>query len=307
MKYRRVALLLVLHSFILICSIGVKPVQAQQIDLTLAPSSIELLIKPGAQVKVPFTLSNRSDEVSFSPSIKTFRLAGDGKSVEYGSAEGLPIKTSFYDETSNLVSGLTLKKGESKKIFMDLVVPKSTSEGDYYLAFIAETQPERIDKQYSIRVKAQIAAPLLITISRSGTTEAKGTIDIFEVSRKVYDSFDSIPVKLHLQNLGKNVVYAGGTITVRGPLGEKAVYSLENHNILSHSGRDMVSKLAQGDYATVLKGFFIGRYTVSANVTLGDGAVQLSRSTSFFAFPFKIIFVAVLSAVVGLIIIRKRR
>ena len=95
MKYTHVALLLVLHSLILTCSIGVRPVLAQQIDLTIAPPSIELLIKPGAQVRVPFTISNRSDEVSLAPSIRTFRLAGDGKSMEYGSAEGLPIKTSF--------------------------------------------------------------------------------------------------------------------------------------------------------------------------------------------------------------------
>lgn len=307
MKYTYVVRLLVLYSLIFSCSFGAKFAEAQQIDLTIAPPSIELLIKPGAQVRVPFTISNRSDEVSVAPSIKTFTHAGDGKSVEYGSAEGLPIKASFYEGTNGSVSNITLKKGESKKIFVDLVVPGSTSESDYYLAFIAETQPERIDKQYSVRVKAQIAAPILVTVSQSGITEAKGTIDIFEVSRQIYDSFDSVPVKLHLQNLGKNVVYAGGAITIRGPLGEKVVYPLENHNILSHSNRSMVSKLAQGENAAVLKGFFIGRYTVSADVALGDGAVQVSRSTSFFAFPFKIIFVAVLGSVVGLIILRKRR
>jgi hypothetical protein len=283
------------------------PVEAQRVDLAVAPPNIELLIKPGVRMRVPFTITNRSDEVSLIPLIKTFAILGDGKSVEYGSAEGLPIKASFYDEKSELIKSITIKNGEVKKIFVDLNVPSSISERDYSLAFIVETQPELLDKQYSARIKTQIASSILVTITKSGKTQAKGTIDVFKVARNIVDSFDSVPITLHVINQGKNVVYAGGAITVRGSLGEKVIYPLESHNILSHSGRLMVTKLSKDEFSIVLKGFFIGRYSVSAAVTLADDTVQLSRSTKFFAFPFKIISVAILGSLIGLILLRNKR
>ncbi len=285
---------------------GPKFAEAQQIDLTVLPPTMELLIKPGAQVQIPFTITNRSDVVSLVPLIKTFTILNDEKSVEYGSAEGLPIKMSFNDERSEPANGLTLNKGETKKLFLNLVVPSSTPEGDYYLAFLVETQPEYLDKQYSARIKTQVAAPLLVTVSQTGKTQAKGTIDIFEIGGNMFDSFDSIPVKLRVLNQGRNVVRAGGTITIRGSFGEKAVYPLYGRNILANSGRAMNSKLSQGEYAAVLKGFFIGRYSVTASVILADGTVQLNRSIHFFAFPFKIVALAVLGSVVGLLLLRRK-
>jgi len=282
-------------------------VNAQQIDLAVVPPTLEVLIKPDTRVLIQYTITNRADSIGLKPLIKTFSIAKKLEYVEYESVEKLPIKLSLVDENSETVDAFTIAKGGTKKIFLLLDVPSTATEGDYNLSFMVETQPEFLDKQYSARIKSQVASPLLVTVTKTGKTQVRGAISVFEISGKLFDSFDPIPVTLRLKNRGKNVLNAGGALTVRGSLGESAIYPVKNQNVLSNSEKLLTTKLAEGDRTAIFKGFFIGRYGVSASVVLADGTVQLNRSTSFFAFPFKIILFGVLGSFVGIMLLRKRR
>ncbi len=295
--------------FIIACSILGLPlsVNAQQIDLAISPSALVVLVKPDTQVLIPYTVTNRADSIGIRPLIKTYSVEKQGESVVYGSVEKLPIKTSFVDESSEKVDAFTLNKGTTKKIFLLMEVPSNASEGDYHLSFIAETQPEFLDKQYSAKIKSRIASPLLVTVTKTGKTQVKGAITVFEIAGNIFDSFDPIPMTLRVKNQGKNAVNVDGTLTIRGSFGEKATYTLQNRNVLANSEKLMTTKLKEGGSTATLKGFFMGRYGVSASVVLADGTVQINKSTSFFAFPFKIISFAVLGAFVGIMILRKKR
>jgi len=307
MKFSRILTAFVLIAIACVSFRLPSPVYAQQIDLTVTPPTLEVLIKPDMQALLPYTVINRGDSVGLRPLIRTFSISKQREYVEYGSVEKVPIKLSFIDENSETIDAFVLAKGSSKKIFLLLDVPSAAAEGDYSLSFMVETQPELLDKQYSARIKSQVASPLLITITKTGKTQIKGAISIFEIAGSLFDSFDPIPVTLRLKNEGKNSLNAGGAVTVRGSFGESATYPLQNQNVLSNSEKLMTTKRAEGDRTAILKGFFIGRYGVSASVVLADGTVQLNRSTRFFAFPFKIVLFGVLTSFVGIMLLRKRR
>lgn len=296
---------------------GAFPAQAQQVDLMVSPPSIELLIKPGVNLRVPFTVTNQSDKISVRPLIETFTVSENGKTITYGRADSKAVETTFLDQNLKPISSFSLSKGEEKKVYVRFSVAPTAAEKDYNLAFILETQPEFLDKQYSMRIKTRVAAPMLVTVTQSGTTQVNGVIDRFEVVGRtipflfknvpVFDSFDQIPVVVHVINKGTNVVYAGGVVTIRGSFGEKAEYRLYNHNILAGSGRTMNSVRSKDNYTTILQGFFIGKYKASTTVSLAEGTVQLSSSSGFYAFPFKILLCALLSVIMGLILLKKKR
>lgn len=282
-------------------------VNAQQIDLSVSPPISELLIKPGAEALIPYTITNREDSMRLKLLVKTFTIKKEGESVDYGSVEKAPLNMSFVDESSDIVNSIVVDKTSTKKIFLKLSVPTTTKEGDYYLAVILETQPEFLDKQYSARIKSQIASPLLVMVTKTGRMQALGAISIFKIGGEIFDSFDSIPVTLRIKNQGTNAVNAKGSIAVRGSFGESAIYQVQSRNIRAKSEVLMTSKSARGDTSLILKGFFIGRYGVSASVMMADGTVQLNKSSSFFAFPFKLISFLVLGSFIGIIMLRKRR
>lgn len=282
-------------------------VNAQQIDLAVSPPAVELLVKPDTQVVIPYTVTNRADSIDLKPLIKTLSIVKRGESVAYESIEKLPIKASFVNENSEIIETVTLIKGGVKKIFLQLDVSSAAAEGDYQLSFMVETQPESLDRQYGAKIRSQVASPLLIIVTKTGKTQVIGEISSFKIAGNLFDSFDSIPTALKVRNKGRNVLSAGGTLSIRGSLGESASYQLKDQNILAGSERLMTTKLAENDSTLILKGFFIGRYGVSASVTLADGTVQLNKSTSFFAFPFKIILFAVLGSFIVLTLLRKKR
>ena len=307
MTFLKVFTSFVLLTFAYISSGASPSAYAQQIDLTMTPPTLEVLIKPDTQLSIPYTITNRADNIGLRPMIKIFSIVKQGESVEYGSVEKLPIKFSFADENSESINAFMVNKGGAKKIFLQVDVLENAPEGDYHLSFLVETQPEFLDKQFSSRIKSQIASPLLITVTKTGKTQVRGAISIFKIGGNLFDSFDPIPVTLLVKNKGKNVVNVGGGLTARGSFGESAVYPLQNQNILAGAEKLMTTQLAKDDSTLTLKGFFVGRYGVSASVMLADGTVQLNKSSSFFAFPFKIVAVAVLGSFVGIMVLRKRR
>jgi len=295
-------------SALIFIAIGIEaPVNAQQIDLSVSPPKLEVLVKPGAQLSIPYSITNAGDNVDFKLLVKTFSVVQQKKSVEYGSIEKLPMKFSFINENLETVETVTVSRGTVKNIFLQLDVSERATEGDYYIVFIVETQPDFLDKQFSSRIKSQIASPLLITITKTGKTQIRGAISALEVNGGIFDSLDSIALKLLVKNKGKNVANAGGSVTVRGSFGESAVYPLIDRNILTGSEILMTTQSAQDESTLTLKGFFVGRYGVSASVLLADGTVQLNKSTSFFAFPFKIVLFAVLCSFIGIMILRRKR
>lgn len=297
----------ILFCFLYITLTHLPSVNAQQIDVTVMPPNIELMIKPGAQVRIPYTITNRADAISLRPLIQTFSISNEGKTIMQGSTKNLPFQFWFLEDKTAISDGFSLSKGSTKKVILSITVAPETKEGDYYVAFIVESQPEYLDKQYSVRIKAQIASPLLITVTKTGKTQIEGAISDFKVAGRFFDSFDSIPISLKVRNNGKNVIYADGTITVRGFFGEKAVYPIRGTNILTNSERQLSTKISQEDYSAVLKGFFIGKYNVTTSISLSDGTVQLNESTSFYSFPLKIILLALLGSVLGLKFLRHKR
>ncbi len=283
---------------------------AQEIDLSLSPPVVEIIMKPGIALTLPFKIHNQGDPVSLTPLVQSFQISSDGKTIKYGPIERTPFRTRVSIDEGKNNGGFVLGKGETKELRLELGAPSNIATGDYHLSFMIVTQPEYADKEFAAKLKTRIAAPLLITVSKTGNREVKGALKNFSTGGgytvpfsgnrvRIYDSAAEIPITLSITNEGRNFFETDGSIVLRGMFGEKALYPLQKQNVLAGTTRVQSPK--------TLKGFFLGRYALSALVSLSDGSVQLSDSVVFYAFPFKILFIALAGSVIGIMILKQKR
>ena len=131
---------------------------------------------------------------------------------------------------------------------------------------------------------------------------------MFNKPVKIFDSFDKIPIVLIVENKGKNLIKPQGEITLLGSFGLTSKYDIVSKNILSESQR-LLEATPSAEYSTptslIVSGFFAGLYHLSADINFGENSPQIFASTSFFAFPFKLLF-GLIIAIVGIIFIIKR-
>ncbi len=283
-------------------------VQAKDVDLTIEPRAVGVLARPGSTVRIPLTVTNSSSSQYLKPIILRSQVSDDGLESESSALNTLPIQTSFYDGDARVERSIFLQKGKAKKVIYQLELSDRLSTGDYLLLAGYETQPDQLSTTYSVRAKLRVMTPILLTVSKSGVVDIRGEIRSFETKNQqyFYDSFDPIPLNLVIANTGKNALRASGKITVRNAFGQSAQYDLAERLILSKTSGQL-SLDQDGASGVTVKGFFVGKYTASAAIVITDGTVQLSRSTTFYSFPFKILFGGIFITISGLIVLRRRR
>ena len=112
-----------------------------------------------------------------------------------------------------------------------------------------------------------------------------------------------------------------GQIILKGPFGDTAKYDVISKNVLAESQRlveatpsagincenDHKNQLCLTRPSLILSGFFIGKYSLSTQIDFGENSLKVFSSTSFYAFPFKIIAVALITILIIVIVIRKSK
>jgi len=293
--------------FITVITIITPGIAAQQVSLSLSPPLIQAVIKPGKAILIAYSLENSGD-----PTILTVKVVSFEPKDNYGNihlkdqAEG-PVRFSLDNANLTLNQPFFLKTKESQQLLLRIRVPEGAPEGDYYYSLLAETTPSiGQEGTTSTQAKATIAANILVTVSQTGMVEIKPKIVLFQVLSKlkwkIFDSFSQIPLVLMVENQGKNLIVPEGKIQLRGLFGTKADYEVVQKNILSQSQR-LVEATPSAEFSKqpaslVLSGFFLGPYKLSANVNFGENSPTIFASTSFFAFPFKLLAALILTVVI---------
>lgn len=313
--YKKIIILLTTILFVLIYP---KKIYSQKFSLSISPPLTEIIIKPGKSVLIAFTLFNQGDPQILSASVKSFEPAGQFGNIFLKKELEGPIRFSLDNSDLQLNEDFFLKSNDRQQLLLRIRAPEGAPEGDYYYSLIIQSNPTpNNNSQILGRTQASIGANILITVTQEGEIEIKSSIALFDTlggikigNIKIYESTEPIPVILILKNQGKNLIKPQGKITLKGKFGEKAEFEIISQNILSQSQRQLLASPSaninlKNPVTLTLSGFFIGYYQLGAEINFGAETKKLFAQTSFFAFPFKLIFGTLFVILIIIFLIKK--
>lgn len=294
------------------------PVYAQSISLSLSPPLVQGIIKPGKSILVAYTIRNGGDPAIVVPNVLPFRPGGKNGQIVLQKKLSGPLQFKLQNDANALDEEFLLQTGKSMQLLLEINVPQTTPENDYYYSFLISTKnPQTENSDTTSIAQGAIGSNIILTVSKTGESIILPTVETFSLAggTKVgnsilFDSFDKIPVELVVKNNGKNMFSPQGNIQLKGGMGGRAIYTIIPQNVLSHSIRKLIAtpsaQLATGNSSSLnLSGFFIGGYDLSATLQFGVGTKTLYAQTKFFAFPFKLSLAVGISILI-FIFIRRR-
>lgn len=302
-------------------------VRAQSVSLSVQPPLVEAAIKPGKSILVGFTVANTGDPTIISAHVSTFVPRGIDGHIVLTDTQDTPIRFNLENSNIELGKPFFLKDQKGQQLLLKLRVPEGTPEGDYYYTFFVQNElGRRIEGVPSAQTQARVGANMLVTVTKTGDVEVMGSIgklsitprftfSIFGKTYPIIESSDQVPVSLILQNTGSNLIKPRGSIELKGSFGEKATYSLVSQNILRKSSRliqasqsaTLSTQLPSQNSSLTLKGFFVGKYTLSAVVNFGDVSESKSATFVFYAIPYKLIAAFVIVLILSAYALKKFR
>lgn len=316
-KYLKIITISVLNlSFIIYHLSLTRSVYAQSVSLGIWPPILQVMIQPGKGITQVYKLNNLGDPVIVTSSVVPFVASGekggisliDCSKVEVIGCESLGW-FSFQNANLNLGQSFFLGSGRTQEVVLKIGVPDYASEGDYYNTLLFTTQAPPAEAELKSRSTATIGSNILITVSKSGNPTR--TINISEFTTKkffglpVFDSFDTIPITLKVQNTGTAYTGVSGKITLNGFPGLKSDHTIPSQNILAGNTRLLTAtpsaKLSSSQSSLSLpKGFYFGRYTLEAKVE-NDAEQSRQAKISFYALPIKFVFYVLLTSILFIV------
>jgi len=295
--------------FIILITFITCGVSAQQVSLSLSPPLLELFIKPGKSIMVAYNLKNYGDPTFLSLKILPFEAKDNLGNIRIKPEFAGPVRFSLDNSDLKIGQSFFLKTNSSQQILLRIRIPENIPDGDYYYSLLADaTPPTAIEGIGSARAKATIGSNILISISNSGNVEIKPKIILFSVrGGPIFDSLDKIPVILTIANKGKSMIKPEGQISLKGSFGATAKYDIISKNILAESERVIEATPSASMNSLILSGFFVGKYNLSTTIRFGENSPTVYGSTTFYAFPFKIFAGIILSSILVIFIVKRRR
>src|SRR3989338_1950126 len=296
--------------------------QAQQVSLSISPPLLELFIKPGKSIMVAYKLDNLGDPAFINLKVLPFEAKDNLGNIRIKPEFEGPVRFSLDNSDLQLEQPFFLKAGGSQQILLRIRIPENIVDGDFYYSLLAETAPPTASEGMgSARAKATIGSNILVTISNSGSIDIKPRVVLFSTRGGVFDSMDKVPVVLVVENNGKNMIKPEGQVSLKGNFGETAQYDIISKNILAESERLLEATPSAAlncenrrtDQACliptslILSGFFIGKYNLSTKISFGENSPVVFSSTTFYAFPFKIMGGVLLATIIIVFIVKRKK
>lgn len=293
-------------------------VVAQQVDLSLTPPQIQILMKPGISLLQAFELQNNGDPAVFSIRIVSFEAIGDqGERVLKDKAEG-PLRFSLENSGLALGDKFALNSKQSFQALLKIRSIQKAPAGDYYYTLLFSTEPPVTQKSAG-RGRATIGVNILVSVTETGFTPIQGhiaqlqvipryRIKLFGRSFDLFETNDEIPVVLKVANTGNFLFVPRATLRLKGPFGVEATKKLLPVNVLRNSERlltlDQPEKCSRCDrpVSAVFNGFYLGKYLVSAEVEFEGGNQKITAQNEFLAFPISLTLILIL-VLLGLIVV----
>jgi len=184
---------------------------------------------------------------------------------------------------------ISLKPGEKKKVTVDVTVPDNAAPGGYYGVVRFQAGGGGTTGQGDVALNASVSSILLVSVP--GQTNELLNLSSLQVlkDKEAGTFFESAPdsVAVRLENAGNTIVKPFGRVAIKDWRSNE-VYSYEFNgslvrgNVLPESSRvfeDPISNIGR-----------IGRYTVEANLSYGDGGGNiLYGSMTFWVIPWRLL------------------
>jgi len=264
---------------------------AQQVSVGIFPPAVEVVASGGHDFDLTFVLQNKSD-----PAIYQIRLE------PFGGSNGGPFEYLLDDKKIADYQAFFLAPGQKKQINLHVRVPQDTPEGDYYLKFVAQSQPAVQADQSQALISTGVASKILISVTHDGTLEVSPKMTRFSLlgGQKLsffghdfylVDAGTSLPLAMSIANEGRNFFHAQGTLSVNRLLGQVDPFEIPQQVILAHSAATVATKGGDsvGTSTTVLPTSWPGFYAASAAVNFGPGTPTLFASATYVVFPIKLL------------------
>jgi hypothetical protein len=268
-------------------------------DITLSPSQIEFVLKPGVTIIQAYEITNNSDlPITLNTEISPWIPAGTNGSVNYSQATNNPnIEFSLGNSDLQLGQAFTLAANSKQQLVLKIKTDSSIPLSDnYYTFFITQNETIITAKDNLSQATGKIGSHILLTVSDTANPKIESAIQNFSISPKIKDVFFR-PIKFsgQIKNNSDFFFHTTGKITITK--NDKIIreLNLNSDNVLNHHARDI--SCTDGTTCQLNPPLWPGHYNVS--VTLDSSLNAKSYDTSFYVFPISPILIIVV--VVGII------
>jgi len=307
-NFHRVAVLVVIAILVIGGLTGLKSANAQEqggSGLSISPTRTELSLLPGSSDEVVVSLRNITSGPilakifvnDFEPDNETGepRIVSDPERKNAASISGF----------LSLTDDVRLEEGESKNVSIPVEIPEDAAPGGYYGAIRFQALPVKDGQTELDGNQVSLTANLLSLVLIDVPGEIEQKVSVLSVNTFLDSNkgvlFTKKPnfVGVALDNQGNSFVKPFGRVTVKDFRGNE-VFSYElndanpRSNVLPESRRTFKDRLILIEKKTV-NGAEVteeespitmpGRYTVTADVSYGNGGEVFTVSSSFWYVP----------------------
>lgn len=275
---------------------------AQSYSLSISPSLLEILIKPGLSITKAFKITNNGDPVIITPRISSLSLDPDTNLPQINPLSETASSSwfSLTEENKALDKPIFLNTNQSENLTLKIEVPTNTTPSDYYYIFHLDSSSPNDPISNKTHISGSIGANILMSVSYLGTLNKNA-----EVSRinllPIVDSFDGIRTQIVIKNTGSAYFKPIGSLTLNGIL-SSSKYKLLPQNVLAGTSRLLHTDLDltnlspfPSDNTLSLPGFFLGPYKLTLNFVPDGTSIEIKKTYYFFALPYKLILLLLLA------------
>ncbi|MFA5750053.1 MAG: hypothetical protein WC895_02440 [Candidatus Shapirobacteria bacterium] len=273
-------------------------------DLTISPSQIEFILKPGITITQAYEITNNSNqEISLNTEVLPFLPQGNNGSVVYANLSQNPnILFSLNNSDLALGQPFTIAGHTKKQIVLKIKTSANTSLSDYYSTFfVYQNQNLSNNESTFAQANGKIGSHILLSVANQENPKALGQIEKFSITPKIKDIFFTpINFSAQVQNQTNYFFKTSGQITITKDNKTIKELKLDSQNVLANYYRRLICQ--DQNICTISPPLWPGKYI--ATLSFDSNLNIKSTSVSFFVLPISPLLFLILT--VGIIFILKR-
>jgi len=272
--------------------------------LEISPPVINIKANPGQTVKTQINLRDiTSGKLIVSNQINDFVADGEDGTPRL-LIDGTEKNPYSLKDWLSPIAETTLSPRQLKSLPITINIPANAAPGGYYgVVRFTGRAPEL--KGTGVSLSASLGT--LIFIRVNGAATEKLSIEEFATSQnnKTGSIFESTPINFfqRLKNEGNVHEQPSGQISVTDMFGKKVAnvnVNMPPKNILPNSIRKFEEKLGK---ETIGNKILFGKYTADLKIVYGTDKKTITKSTTFWIIPYRLIGLAVVLIVGGMTVL----
>ncbi len=287
--------------------------------MTVSPVRLEMTGDPGSTVGGSFKVFNDEKETKKLYTVfENFEASG-----ETGSPSFKPGKEGLASWISAPAS-VEVPAGQSQTVDFAVKIPQSAEPGGYFSAiFLATTPPSSNPNELAIGSRIGV----LVLFRVNGDIEEGGSLLEFGTKDKI-TWHNALPINFYyrFQNSGADRVFPKSSLTITNTIGRTTEVldantgqgnvlpgSIRRYEVWWRSKNDDPELLPKPQPTNVSfidtikyqwENFAVGRYKANLHINYGTNNESVTKSFTFFVFPWQLLLVELLGLVIVLLLIR---